>query len=99
MAHDKSDAQMIATTHNTSRYLTKTRTVAWLTLPVGFARRAALAALCYVPIGGLSVATLITLVLVPVLYSVFVNNLKLVKWTEAPATIEGPPSPSAALAA
>ncbi len=39
--------------------------------------------LCYVQIGGLSVATTITLVLVPVLYTVFVKDLKLVKWDEA----------------
>src|SRR5262249_19179579 len=36
--------------------------------------------LCYAQIGGLAVATVITLLLVPVLYSVFVLNLKVVKW-------------------
>ena len=36
--------------------------------------------LCYVQIGGLTLATLITLVLVPVLYAIFVLDLKLVKW-------------------
>lgn len=36
--------------------------------------------LCYAQIGGLSVATFITLLLVPVLYAIFVIDLKLVKW-------------------
>jgi multidrug efflux pump subunit AcrB len=36
--------------------------------------------LCYAQIGGLSVATFITLLLVPVLYSIFVFDLRLVKW-------------------
>jgi hypothetical protein len=48
--------------------------------------------LCYVQIGGLTVATAITLVLVPVLYTVFVKDLKLVKWDEAqPQTQAAPP--------
>jgi multidrug efflux pump subunit AcrB len=36
--------------------------------------------LCYVQIGGLALATLITLVLVPVLYATFVLDLKWVRW-------------------
>jgi multidrug efflux pump subunit AcrB len=36
--------------------------------------------LCYVQIGGLTAATVVTLVLVPVLYAIFVLDLKLVKW-------------------
>ena len=36
--------------------------------------------LCYAQIGGLAVATFITLLLVPVLYSIFVMDLKLVTW-------------------
>jgi hypothetical protein len=36
--------------------------------------------LCYAQIGGLSVATFVTLLLVPVIYSIFVLDLKLVKW-------------------
>jgi len=36
--------------------------------------------LCYAQIGGLGVATFITLLLVPVLYSIFVLDLKLVNW-------------------
>lgn len=50
--------------------------------------------LCYVQIGGLTFATIVTLVIVPVLYSIFVLDLKLVKWgapTHEPAD-EPPPS-------
>jgi multidrug efflux pump subunit AcrB len=36
--------------------------------------------LCYAQIGGLAVATFITLLLVPVLYSIFVLDLKLIRW-------------------
>jgi hypothetical protein len=36
--------------------------------------------LCYAQIGGLGVAAFITLLLVPVLYSIFVLDLKIVKW-------------------
>ena len=36
--------------------------------------------LCYAEIGGLAVATFITLLLVPVLYSIAVLDLKIVKW-------------------
>ncbi|HWT03759.1 MAG TPA: efflux RND transporter permease subunit [Pyrinomonadaceae bacterium] len=39
--------------------------------------------LCYAQIGGLSVATFITLLLVPVIYAIFVLDLKLVKWDSA----------------
>jgi multidrug efflux pump subunit AcrB len=39
--------------------------------------------LCFLHIGGLSLATVVTLLLVPVLYMIFVKDLKLVKW-EAP---------------
>jgi Cu/Ag efflux pump CusA len=42
--------------------------------------------LCYAQIGGLGVATLITLLLVPVLYSIFVLDLKIVKWEGANET-------------
>jgi multidrug efflux pump subunit AcrB len=38
--------------------------------------------MCYAQIGGLTVATFITLLLVPVIYSIVVMDLKLVKWTE-----------------
>ena len=60
--------------------------------------------LCYAQIGGLSIATFITLLLVPVLYSIFVLDLKLIKWeeqgralaaTEQPQTGALPPSPLA----
>jgi multidrug efflux pump subunit AcrB len=36
--------------------------------------------LCYSQIGGLSIATLVTLALVPVLYAIFVLDLKLIRW-------------------
>jgi hypothetical protein len=36
--------------------------------------------LCYAQMGGLAVATFITLLLVPVLYSVFVLDLKIIRW-------------------
>lgn len=36
--------------------------------------------LCYAQIGGLTIATFITLLLVPVLYSIFVLDLKWIKW-------------------
>ena len=39
--------------------------------------------LCYAQIGGLAVATFITLLLVPVFYSIVVLDLKIVKWTTA----------------
>ena len=39
--------------------------------------------LCYAQMGGLAVATFITLLLVPVLYSIFVLDLKIVKWEAA----------------
>lgn len=38
--------------------------------------------LCFAQIGGLAVATFITLLLVPVLYSIFVLDLKIVSWGE-----------------
>jgi multidrug efflux pump subunit AcrB len=36
--------------------------------------------MCYAQIGGLTVATFVTLLVVPVLYAIFVRDLKLVKW-------------------
>ena len=39
--------------------------------------------LCYTQIGGLTCATVITLLLVPVLYAIFVLDLKIVTWHEA----------------
>ncbi len=44
--------------------------------------------LCYAQIGGLAVATFITLLLVPVFYSIFVLDLKWIKWD---AAAEPPP--------
>jgi multidrug efflux pump subunit AcrB len=39
--------------------------------------------LCYAQIGGLAVATFVTLLLVPVFYAIFVLDLKLIKWETA----------------
>ena len=36
--------------------------------------------LCYAQIGGLTLATFVTLLLVPVIYSIFVLDLKLIRW-------------------
>jgi multidrug efflux pump subunit AcrB len=55
--------------------------------------------LCYAQIGGLSVATFVTLLLVPVLYAIFVLDLKIVKWEEAPALPHAHPVPPATPAA
>jgi multidrug efflux pump subunit AcrB len=41
--------------------------------------------LCYAQIGGLTLATFITLLLVPVMYSIFVLDLKLIRWDEVPS--------------
>lgn len=38
--------------------------------------------LCWVQIGGLTFATVVTLVIVPVFYAIFVLDLKLVKWND-----------------
>jgi multidrug efflux pump subunit AcrB len=45
--------------------------------------------LCYTQIGGLTVATAVTLVLVPVLYAIFVLDLKIVQW-QVPAASGDP---------
>jgi Cu/Ag efflux pump CusA len=47
--------------------------------------------LCYAQIGGLAVATFITLLLVPVLYSIFVLDLKIIRWE----TKQAPPETEA----
>lgn len=48
--------------------------------------------LCYAQIGGLCVATFVTLLLVPVLYAIFVLDLKIVRW-ERPLLPPGDPPP------
>jgi multidrug efflux pump subunit AcrB len=45
--------------------------------------------LCYAQIGGLSAATFITLLLVPVLYSIAVLDLKIIKWEKVPPHTPG----------
>jgi multidrug efflux pump len=49
--------------------------------------------LCYVQIVGLLLATLVTKVIVPVLYVLFVEDFKLIRWTEpGEHHEEGPPA-------
>ena len=49
--------------------------------------------LCYVQIVGLLLATLVTKVVVPVLYVLFVEDFKLIRWAEPGAHVEpGPPA-------
>ena len=49
--------------------------------------------LCYAQIGGLTLATFITLLLVPVLYAIFVLDLKWIEWRAAPVErVEAAPS-------
>jgi hypothetical protein len=49
--------------------------------------------MCYAQIGGLTVATFITLLLVPVIYAIFVYDLKIVPWksndTSPTGTVDG----------
>jgi multidrug efflux pump subunit AcrB len=55
--------------------------------------------LCYAQIGGLAVATFITLLLVPVLYSIFVLDLKIIRWeTKQPAAESEAHSPAETVA-
>jgi multidrug efflux pump subunit AcrB len=46
--------------------------------------------LCYAQIAGLIVSTTITLLLVPVVYAVFVMDLKWVRWEQTPRTVHPP---------
>ena len=46
--------------------------------------------LCYAQIGGLTVATVITLLMVPVIYAICVLDLKIVKWPGAVKKVEVP---------
>jgi multidrug efflux pump subunit AcrB len=52
--------------------------------------------LCYAQIGGLTVATVVTLLIVPVLYAIFVLDLKLVKWDAHETTATCAPEAGAA---
>jgi hypothetical protein len=45
--------------------------------------------LCYAQIGGLLVATVVTLLLVPVLYATFVLDLKMIRWEPVPQDDHG----------
>jgi multidrug efflux pump subunit AcrB len=46
--------------------------------------------LCYAQIGGLTLATFVTLLLVPVLYAIFVLDLKIVSWEETSPAGDAP---------
>jgi multidrug efflux pump subunit AcrB len=46
--------------------------------------------LCYVQIGGLLLSTMVTLVMVPVLYTIFVRDLKIVRWEAEEAAPDAP---------
>jgi multidrug efflux pump subunit AcrB len=57
--------------------------------------------LCYAQIGGLTIATFLTLLLVPVIYAIFVLDLHFVPWTEKRVHVgdlEPPVAPQAAAA-
>ncbi len=43
--------------------------------------------LCYAQVGGLSFATVVTLLLVPVIYTIFVQDLKWVRWEREPRAV------------
>ena len=51
--------------------------------------------LCYAQIGGLAIATPVTLLLVPVLYAFFVLDLKLVRWVQPAPADHAPQTASA----
>jgi multidrug efflux pump subunit AcrB len=53
--------------------------------------------MCYAQIGGLTVATFVTLLLVPVIYAIFVRDLKIVKWERVEAGEHEHPAPAATL--
>ena len=52
--------------------------------------------LCYAQIGGLAIATFVTLLLVPVLYSIFVLDLKLITWENVQSDENGKPAEAVA---
>jgi hypothetical protein len=54
--------------------------------------------LCYAQIGGLTAATFITLLLVPVFYSICVLDLKIVKWDKPNESAHRTPEPTPASA-
>jgi multidrug efflux pump subunit AcrB len=48
--------------------------------------------LCYAQVGGLLIATFVTLLLVPVFYAIFVLDLKIVKWQRPASDAQVPPT-------
>ena len=55
--------------------------------------------LCYAQIGGLTIATFVTLGLVPVLYSFVVLDLKLIRWEQQEKSASTAPEIEPAIAA
>src|SRR4030095_1279125 len=55
--------------------------------------------MCYAQMGGMLVATFVTLLLVPVIYSVFVLDLKLIKWDSTETAKEVLPGAAAPISA
>ena len=53
--------------------------------------------MCYAQIGGLSVATFITLLLVPVLYTIAVRDLKIIRWEQPNSNLPASSAPEASL--
>jgi multidrug efflux pump subunit AcrB len=53
--------------------------------------------LCYAQIGGLSIATAVTLILVPIIYTIFVRDLKIVRWDREGGATEAAPGTGEAL--
>jgi hypothetical protein len=45
--------------------------------------------LCYAQIGGLTIATFLTLLLVPVIYTIVVRDLGWIKWERTPEATNG----------
>jgi multidrug efflux pump subunit AcrB len=43
--------------------------------------------MCYAQIGGLSAATVVTLLIVPIMYSICVLDLKIIRWDEIPSPV------------
>ena len=91
MAHNFKGDDYIMSTHNVARFFTAHRQVfaarddhrrryRAVAVPAGPARRPLWQPLCYAQICGLTVATFITLLMVPVLYSIFVLDLKILSW-------------------
>jgi multidrug efflux pump subunit AcrB len=85
-AHDRGepleDALLNAGTERLRPVLITVGATVFALLPLSFHGGPLWQSLCYAQMGGLTAATLITLILVPVIYTVFVKDLKWVHWEE-----------------